>query len=182
MGATCLKGNKVNLELCHLIIVPCCDTFPLRGMPMSNFSPAVILCFVPWISKVGYYRVLQQSLPQRMRASLLCRRSAWSCWVPTICLPRAPGNKSILVLCWNILCKHIYFAQCNFAQCTAFFSCLHFPALLIKSTQGDSANQLKLSQNTTASSSTEQLLQCSKTQVLSFTMKYHITQKVPLIA
>lgn len=34
MGAACLKGKKVKLELCHLIFALCCDTLLLLGMKM----------------------------------------------------------------------------------------------------------------------------------------------------
>lgn len=44
------------------------------------------------------------------------------------------------------------------------FGHLHFPAVLIKSAWGDSANPLRLSQSVAASSCTKQLVQCSKTK------------------
>lgn len=143
---------------------PVVTPFRFWGCRVSNFSPAVALCFVLCISKVGYYRsAAAVSSPEAKGiTSLQAKCMILLQYPPSACL-ELPGTGAVyfLVEAYYVSALLLQDVILHNAQCLGH---LHFPAVLIKSTQGDLPNQLRLSQNVTASSCAEQLVQCSKTK------------------
>lgn len=156
----CLKGKKKNSVISFLspVVTPSC----FWGCRVSSFSPAVILRFVLWISKLGYYRSGAAASSPEVEgiASLQAKCMILLEYPPSACLELlGTGAFHFSVATYYVSAHILHNVILHNAQCL-----FRSFAVLIESTQGDSTNQLRLSQNVTASSCTEQLVQCSKTK------------------